>query len=44
MGARRTARIGRGGTFALALPFPDRYRSPMRLVTEDASGKVIGRT
>ena len=40
----RTARIGRGGTFALALPFPDRYHFPMRLVAEDASGKVIGRT
>jgi hypothetical protein len=40
----RTALIGRGGTFALALPFPDRYRAPMRLVAEDAGGKIIGRT
>jgi hypothetical protein len=40
----RTARVGRGGTLMLALPFPDRYRSPMRLVAEDADGKIIGRT
>jgi hypothetical protein len=40
----RTAPIGRGGTFALALPFPDRMRAPMRLVAEAADGKVIGRT
>jgi hypothetical protein len=40
----RTARVGRGGTFALALPFPDRYRLPMRLVAENARGKVIGRS
>jgi hypothetical protein len=40
----RTARIGRGGTFALALPFPDANEAPMRLVAEDAGGEVIGRT
>jgi hypothetical protein len=39
----RTAPVGRGGTFALALPFPDRYHFPMSLVAEDADGKVIGR-
>jgi hypothetical protein len=44
LGSGRSARIGSGGTFALALPFPDRMRSPMRLVAEDADGKVIGRT
>jgi hypothetical protein len=40
----RTAQIGRGGTFALALPFPDGNAAPMRLVAEDAGGKVVGRT
>jgi hypothetical protein len=40
----RSAPIGRGGTFALGLPFPDGNESPMHLVAEDAGGKVIGRT
>jgi hypothetical protein len=40
----RTAQIGRGGTFALDLPFPDGNAAPMRLVAEDAGGKVVGRT
>lgn len=40
----RTTRIGQGGTFALALPFPDGNAAPMRLVAQDAGGKVIGRT
>jgi hypothetical protein len=40
----RSVAIGRGGTFALALSFPDGNASPMRLVAENADGKVIGRT
>lgn len=40
----RTARIGRGGTFALALPFRNGTDAPMRLVAVDAGGKVIGRS
>jgi hypothetical protein len=38
----RSAPIGRGGAFALALPFPDGNAAPMHLVAYDSAGKVLG--
>lgn len=38
----RSAPIGRGGAFALGLPFRNGMDAPMHLVAYDAAGKVVG--